>query len=275
LVHFFYPEITFVHRTNRWFDYFCYLKGGDENKKTRGMKKRRILIAEDIRNVSVDIRYVLEGLGYDVVKIVGSAEDALRSAEEELPDLVLMDTDSGGSLSGIEAATMLFDLHGVPVVFLSGGVPSDLSRAVAASEAYGIVMKPFRPETLHAAIEIALNKHSGPGRPQPTHTGCLFVRAEYRHNRIDFDKILYVEALKDYVVIHMLNGTITTHTTIKGIEEALPPYDFVRIHRSYIVRVDKIHSVKYPDLMIEGKMKVLPVGGHYKKNLFNRLNTLQ
>jgi len=244
-------------------------------QKLCGMKRRRILIAEDIRNVSVDIRFVLEGLGYEVVKIVGSAEDALRAVEEDLPDLVLMDTDSGGALSGIEGATMLFDLHGIPVVFISGGVPSDLTRDVAASEAYGIVMKPFRAETLHAAIEIALNKHKGPGRQLPPHSGCLFVRAEYRHNRVDFDKILFVEALKDYVVIHMLNGTITTHTTIKGIEEVLPPYDFVRIHRSYIVRIDKIHSVKYPDLMVEGKMKVLPVGGHYKKNLFDRLNTLQ
>jgi two-component system, LytTR family, response regulator LytT len=239
------------------------------------MKTKRILIAEDVRNVSVDIRHILEGFGYEVIKIVGTADDAVNAAEQEAPDLVLIDIEAGGSLSGIEAATLIFDLHGIPVVFLSGSLPVDLLRDLVASEAYGLVMKPFRPETLHVAIQIALNKHTGPSRPQAKYTDCLFVRADYRHNRIDFDKILYVEALKDYVILHLTNGTITTHTTIKGIEEALPEYGFVRIHRSFIVRIDKIHSIKYPDLIIEGKMKVLPIGGLYKKNLFERINSLQ
>lgn len=239
------------------------------------MKTKRILIAEDVRNVSIDVRYILEGFGYEVVKIVGTADDAVKGAEEGATDLVLMDTHVAGSLSGIEAATLIYDLHGLPVVFLSSALPGDLIRDLVVSEAYGVVMKPFHPDTLNTAIQIAFNKHTGPVRPQAKHTGCLFVRADYRHNRIDFDKIIYVEALKDYVVIHMTNGSITTHTTIKGIEDALPDYEFVRIHRSYIVRIDKIHSIKYPDLIVEGKMKVLPIGGLYKKNLFDRINSLQ
>ncbi len=239
------------------------------------MKTKRILIAEDVKNVTIDIRNVLEKLGYDVIKIVCTAEDAIKSIETDPPDIILMDTDMGKGLSGIEAAIMIYDLHGLPVVLMSGGIPGDLIRDIAASEAYGVVIKPFRPETLHAAIEIALNKHKRPGKILPKHTGCLFVRAGYRHNRIDFNKILYIEALKDYVVVHMVNGMITTHTTIKGIEEVLPEYEFVRIHRSYIVRIDKIHSIKYPELIMEGKMKLLPIGGLYKKNLFDRINSLQ
>ncbi len=239
------------------------------------MKKRKILIAEDIRNVSVDIRYSLQGLGYEVLKIVGTGEDALKSIEEDVPDLVLMDLDLDGDLSGLEAASMVYDLYRLPVIILCSAIPVDLAHTVAASEACGLVMKPFRPETLHAAIEIAINKHLGPSKPITRHAGCLFVRADYRHNKIDYNEILYIEAMKDYVVIHLTNGTITTHTTIKGIETALPEDDFVRIHRSYIVRIDKIHSIKYPELIIEGKLKVLPIGGFYKKHLFNRINSLQ
>lgn len=239
------------------------------------MKKKRILIAEDLSNVSIDIRNLLEKWGYEIFKIVGTTDGALKELEHNLPDLVLMDIDTTGSVSGIEAATIVSDLHGIPVVFMAERLPADLIRDIAQSEVYGIVIKPYRPETLHATIEIALNKHQGPSKPAPVHHGCLFVRADYRHNRIDFDKIVYVEALKDYVTIHMINGSITTHTTIKGIEEMLPEYDFVRIHRSFIVRIDKIHSIRYPDLIIEGKMRVLPIGGLYKKKLFERLNTLQ
>jgi len=239
------------------------------------MKKRKVLIAEDVHNVSVDIHYILEGMGFEVQKIVGTGEEAIAEVQAEAPDLVMMDTILNGELSGIEAATMILDMYGIPVVFLTGPVPADLVKDLIASEAFGMVVKPFRPETLEAAIGLALNKVRPSRKSAPRHTGSLFVRADYRHNRIDFDKILYVEALKDYVVIHLLSGQVTTHTTIKGIEQMLPELDFVRIHRSYIVRIDKIHSIKYPELIMEGKMKVLPIGGLYKKNLFDRINRLQ
>jgi two-component system, LytTR family, response regulator LytT len=239
------------------------------------MKKRKILIAEDVHNVSVDIRHTLEGMGFEIQKIVGTGEEALAVVEAEAPDLVLIDTVLNGELSGIEAATMILDLYGIPVVFLTGPVQADQVRDVVASEAFGMVVKPFRPETLEAAIGLALNKVKPARKTVARNSGSMFVRADYRHNRIDFDKILYIEALKDYVLIHLLSGQVTTHTTIKGIEQLLPENDFVRIHRSYIVRIDKIHSIKYPELIMEGKMKVLPIGGLYKKNLFDRLNSLQ
>lgn len=239
------------------------------------MKKYTILIAEDIHNVSVDIHYTLEEMGYAVQKIVSTGEAALKAVEADPPDLVLMDTQLNGELTGIEAATMIYDMHRVPVVFLSGAVPPDMIRDIVVSEAFGIVMKPFRHETLKATIEMALHRFKAPGKAVAPHTDSMFVRADYRYNRIDFSQVLYIEALKDYVVIYLQNGMVTTHTTIKGIENMLPEKDFVRIHRSFIVRIDKIHAIKYPDLIMEGKMKVLPVGGLYKKSLFDRLLTLQ
>ena len=61
---------------------------------------------------------------------------------------------------------------------------------------------------------------------------------------------------------------------MKKMVSILPDKEFVRVHRSYIVNVDKIFSIKYPDLIIEDKMKVLPIGGLYRKELYNRLNLI-
>jgi DNA-binding LytR/AlgR family response regulator len=83
-----------------------------------------------------------------------------------------------------------------------------------------------------------------------------------------------VEALKDYIVINTKENIYTTHASMKDMEYILPAKDFVRVHRSYIVRLDKIYSIKYPDLVIEGRMKVLPVGNQYKKELFDKLNLI-
>jgi two-component system LytT family response regulator len=63
----------------------------------------------------------------------------------------------------------------------------------------------------------------------------------------------------------------STHTSMKEILRILPESDFVRIHRSYIVQVNKIANIKYPELVIEGKMTVLPMGGLYKKEVYRRL----
>ena len=92
----------------------------------------------------------------------------------------------------------------------------------------------------------------------------IFVRADYRLNKIRFSDIYFVEALKDYVVINTSDNIYTTHSTMKEMVKILPEKDFVRVHRSFIVRLDKIFSIKYPDLVIEGKM-VLSLSVDYMK----------
>lgn len=232
----------------------------------------KILIAEDVYNISVDIRQILNEAGYKVIKITDSGEDAIKVAALKSPDLVLMDTTLKEGVSGIEAASMIYSKLNIPVIFLTSSIHEKEASEISDSGAYGVVIKPFKTSTLKAAIEIALQKHGN--FKTGKENSHIFVRTEYRHHRVDLQNILYVESLKDYVKIHTKNNVITTHSTTKRIEKALPDSEFIRIHRSYIVRIDKIHSIRYPDLMIEGKMTVLPIGGNYKRKLFTRLNTL-
>ena len=84
--------------------------------------------------------------------------------------------------------------------------------------------------------------------------------------------ILFVEALKDYVVINTPEAKYTIHSTMKDIQNKLPQKEFQRIHRSYIVRLDKIVAIEQPNVVIEGGKKLLPIGGSYKDELFQRIN---
>ncbi len=59
---------------------------------------------------------------------------------------------------------------------------------------------------------------------------------------------------------------------MKDIEKKLPPSDFIRVHRSFIVRIDKIVAIEQPNLILEEDKKVIPIGGSYKDDLANRLN---
>ena len=81
----------------------------------------------------------------------------------------------------------------------------------------------------------------------------IFVKADLAYYRIDLKDIYFIESLLNYVLIHTKNNSFKTLISLKGHGEKLPVKDFARIHNSYIVRIDKIAYIKYPQLNSTGK----------------------
>lgn len=248
------------------------------------MAKAKILIVEDESIVAKDIQNSLKNLGYNVPTIVSSGDKAIKEVEDSKPDLILMDIILKGDMDGIEAANIIRENYNIPVIFLTANADDKTVSKARIAEPYGYIIKPFREKELQTTIEMALYKHEKVAEMKKERDyyysivenndvkDSIFVRSEYRLNKIRFEDIYFIEALKDYVIINTSDNSFTTHTTMKDILAIMPPKDFVRVHRSYIVRLDKIFSIKYPDLVIEDKKKVLPIGGLYKKELYSRLN---
>lgn len=118
----------------------------------------RILIVEDEAIVALDVRNRIEKLGYVAARTVSSGEEAVRVAPEVDPHLVLMDIQLSGEMDGIEAARIIREQTGKPVVFLTAySDRSSLERAKVA-DAFGYVLKPFEERELGIAIEMALYK---------------------------------------------------------------------------------------------------------------------
>jgi len=248
------------------------------------MGKIKIVVVEDESIVAKDIQNSLKNMGYGVPAVVSSGEKAIEAVHKFRPNLILMDIMLKGEMSGIEAAKIIKDRFDIPVIFLTAYADEDTLEKAKPSVPYGYVIKPFKEKELETTIEMAINKHLEDTEIRKERDlyqsivlrkdepDSIFVRADYRLNKIKFSDIYFVEALKDYVVINTSDNIYTTHTTMKEMIRILPDKDFVRVHRSFIVRLDKIFSIKYPDLVIEGKMKVIPIGGLYRKELFSRLN---
>ena len=100
----------------------------------------------------------------------------------------------------------------------------------------------------------------------------FFVRSERKMVKINFEEILYVESLSDYIKIHQENKTIVTRETITNIEAKLPQSQFLRIHRSYIVAVKSIES--YTNEFIEIKNKALPISRTYKESILKKMEKI-
>ncbi|TET41498.1 MAG: response regulator [Dehalococcoidia bacterium] len=124
------------------------------------MPRAQVLIVEDDRITTEDIRLSLGDLGYSVVGIASSGEEAIKKAEELHPDLVLMDIVLRGAMDGSEAAEHILARFNIPVVYLTAAYmdAKTLERA-RITESFGYISKPFEENELGSAIEMALDKH--------------------------------------------------------------------------------------------------------------------
>lgn len=97
----------------------------------------------------------------------------------------------------------------------------------------------------------------------------IFVRSERKMVKINFDEILYVESLSDYIKIHTKNKVLVTRETISNLEMKLPSQQFLRIHRSYIVNLNKTDS--YTNEFVEIEKNAIPISRTYKENVLKKL----
>jgi DNA-binding LytR/AlgR family response regulator len=100
--------------------------------------------------------------------------------------------------------------------------------------------------------------------------GFLMVKVEYSTIRVNLDDILYIEGLKDYVKIYSGGKPLVTKTTMKNIVEKLPSDRFLRVHKSYIVSVDKINMIENSRIVI-GNQRI-PIGESFRIPFFNMVN---
>ena len=92
----------------------------------------------------------------------------------------------------------------------------------------------------------------------------LFIKSEYKILRINFDDIKYIEGMSEYIKIHLINSKpVMTLLSIKSIEEQLPPEKFMRVHRSYIVNLEKISVIERIRIIFDGNVYI-PVSDQYK-----------
>lgn len=122
------------------------------------MSKSTIMIVEDEVILAADLSDNLESMGYNVMPIVRTGEDALSRIEESKPDLVLMDIKIVGGMDGIETADAIKKNDGPPVIFLTAFASDELIERAKLTEPFGYLVKPVDYKELKMTIEISLYK---------------------------------------------------------------------------------------------------------------------
>lgn len=122
------------------------------------MSNERVLIVEDEKIIALDLQRRLEKFGYTVVHLAANAEEAVASAHEYRPDIILMDIMLGGERDGVDAAIEIKDSLNTPIVFLTAYADENTVERAKKAEPVGYVLKPFKERELQTTIDIALYK---------------------------------------------------------------------------------------------------------------------
>ncbi len=191
--------------------------------------------------------------------------EAMKELEKQPVDLIFLDIQMPG-LTGLQ---FIQSLVNKPMVIL-----------ITAYEKYALegytldvvdyLVKPVSVERFIRACNKARDLYelkNKPAAPADSIPSYIFVNADYSLVKIVLDDITWIEALKDYIRIHLQNSNkpIITRMTMKNIEEMLPASKFIRIHKSYIVSIAAISSVRKTSVMA-GDME-LPVSDSYQDSL--------
>lgn len=209
------------------------------------------------------------------LELVARCENALEAREvlkEHEVDLMFLDINMP-QLTGIDFVKTLSIR---PKVIFTTAHP-DYAVEGFELDAVDYLMKPISLERFMKAVNkvIDMTSDSASSNAAPAkEEDFFFVKADKKLVKVNFDDILYIEGLKDYVIIRQQEGRVITLQTMKSLEAKLPDHLFKRIHRSYIVNIGAIDAVvgNMIELKEKSQVKHIPIGKNYRDELLAVIN---
>ena len=201
----------------------------------------------------------------------GNAETAEEFLEDNDVDLIFLDIEMP-EINGIEFASRI--PRECLVIFTTAY--SEYALDSYEVEAIDYLVKPIDPARFNRAVDKAISYHAlldsasvSAGEPAVGVADHIIVKADRRYVKINLDDIVYIEGLKDYVIIHLPEKRVVTRLTLKGIEEVIPASGFIRVNKSYIVSRDRIDSFDSNDVFI-GDTEI-SIGASYREAVLSSL----
>ena len=240
--------------------------------------KYKILIVEDEILVATDIQESLESLGYMVQGIADTGLKAIEAVENKLPDLILMDINLKGEMTGIEAAKIISKESDVPIIYLTANADIDTVNKAKIALPYGYIIKPFNDKDLQTNIEIAIFKFASDlklkmeseqfntffdlkdrGKNQ------IIVQANKGLEKINIYDVYFIEKDDHQSIIHMIDDEIITNRSFSELTGLFPKKHFIQVSKFFVINTLKVFAVKYPEIIIADKMSVISVDEDYRE----------
>lgn len=242
------------------------------------MEALNILIVEDDAEIAASLSDMLEMLNYNVAGIAESYDASVDLLNTKTVDLALLDIQLKGDKTGIDVAEALKNSYKLPFVFTTAFADKETIQKASMHSPYGYLVKPYGMKDIHASIEVAIINHNSlsseiEGKEQAIFNAeSLFVKYNNKIIRIPPKDILYIEAKGDYTLFKTDSKGYIVSSSMKSAESKLDPSIFVKVHRSYIININRIVDIEENNLVIADQ--VIPISRSQKPKLIERLNLI-
>lgn len=240
-----------------------------------------VLIVEDEPNYSDTLEMFIDELGYRVTGVAVDAAAASRSFKTERPDLVLMDINLKGDVSGIDLARNFQSTNPTPIIFITSFEDKETFSQAKKTCPSDYLVKPFDPDRLERSMELAIqtaysreenvfanNSHA------VLAPNCFFVKERNKLVKVDVKDILWVEVEDKYCMLHTNKKVFALRESLKELAGKLDPQLFVQTHRSYIVNIAEVEDIDMNTFVVHINGEEVPLGRSYKDDLLDRLKML-
>ncbi|MFN5628584.1 MAG: LytR/AlgR family response regulator transcription factor [Bacteroidota bacterium] len=218
---------------------------------------------DDLSRFAIN-HFVEKTPGLNLIGSYSNAAEALLAIRENDVHLIFLDVEMP-EMSGLQFLDTFENLPQVVMVTVNKEYGADAFDYNVTD----FLLKPVEYarflKSVDKARAIEDSFHVG-----PSGSNDIFIKKDHRLIRLPLSEILFVEALADYVNIYTTSNRFTVLSTMKSIENKLPTKDFCRVHRSFLVRVDKIKEIEDNAITIEDK--TIPVSRSYKDHLLKKIN---
>jgi len=233
------------------------------------MKINCIAVDDEPLALDIIIKYVSKVPFLNLMQTFDNAMETINFVKENKPDLVFLDIQMD-ELTGIQ---LLNILQPKPMVIFTTAYDSFAIQGFDL-EAVDYLLKPISFERFLKAVNKVYDKsnlHPVQNKTEPLplrqHDNYFFVKTEFRYEKVNFDEILYIEGMGDYLRIVAKTRRIMTLQNFKKMEETLPHDMFCRVHKSYIIAFNKIESIERNRIKITDQL--IPISDSYRKNFFD------
>jgi two-component system LytT family response regulator len=233
---------------------------------------RCVVVDDEAGAVEVLGRYIEKTPGLKLLKSFRGALEALAYLKTHEADLVFLDIDMP-DLNGLRLGEMI-DRRKTRVVFCTAY--AEFAAASYELEALDYLLKPISFERFLKAVarmpaSPPARDAAGPGRPEPSPPACLFIKSGAKIHRLNIRDILYLEKDGHYIVFHTAAGQWLSRMNMAELLAVLPPGEFARVHKSFVVPLARIDTVEKHTIIIRGKE--IPIGDGYRAEFLRQIRT--
>lgn len=248
------------------------------------MDKIKILIVEDDSLFVLDLKILVEELGYEIVGIVDNADDVFSLMKQNKPDIILMDIDIKGDKNGIEIAQDLKD-ESIAIIFITSY--SDQKTYQKAREVLpcGYLVKPFNQFTLESIIEYTVSTLGTINRKskQEDFQGWehdvilkdyVFIKRNNQLEKVEIAKIQSVQSEGNYSIISVGKRKFALKLSLVKVYEFFKKYPFLRVNKRHLINMDLVSSIDLSNNKIIIGESQFTIGRTYKDTVLKKLNKL-